>query len=41
MIDFGLSSRTGRQLETYCGSLCYAAPEIIMVNNLNYSLFIF
>jgi len=30
VIDFGLSSRTGKQLDTYCGSLCYAAPEIIM-----------
>ncbi|KAI6187156.1 Non-specific serine/threonine protein kinase [Aphelenchoides besseyi] len=29
VIDFGLSARSGRLLETYCGSLCYAAPEII------------
>ncbi|CAD5219334.1 unnamed protein product [Bursaphelenchus okinawaensis] len=29
VIDFGLSSRTGRLLSTYCGSLAYAAPEVL------------
>lgn len=32
VIDFGLSSPLGSQLNTFCGSLCYAAPEILSVS---------
>jgi 5'-AMP-activated protein kinase catalytic alpha subunit len=37
IIDFGLSNcyKTGRQLQTACGSPCYAAPEMIMGKTYN------